>query len=97
MRILPFLPSFSPSLVCHKNTKESFATIRSNSEHNPGEEEEDEEDEEGGEEGDEEYEIRRPQRKGGRETHSATITTRRVSKTPLFGRDGRRRMGVRMY
>ena len=64
MRILPFLPSFSPSLVCHKNTKESFATIRSNSEHNPGEEEEDEEDEEGGEEGDEEYEMRRPQRKG---------------------------------
>ena len=33
----------------------------------------------------------------GRETHSATITMRRVSKTPLLGKEGRtdgRMMGV---
>ena len=35
-RLVYSLPIFSPSLVCHKNTKESLATIRSNSEHNPG-------------------------------------------------------------
>ena len=58
-RLVYSRPIFSPSLVCHKNTKESLATIRSNSEHNPGGGDW-EEGEDGGE-----YEIRRPQRKRG--------------------------------